>query len=586
MFRTKRLTLCVLLAIIGCQTGAKAQSPPAATNLIPADAVICVELSNPKALLDVLASDKACNAITSLPVYQALAAGPKFKEFLMIVKMFEVSLETDWRTGIGALTGGGITFAICPDETVITIIDAKDEKMLNRLHEMLLNISRDEAEKAGQPGRVVSAEYLGATGWTFNGKEAHAIIGKRVIIANRPQGLKAALELGKNPQGASLATHKDYLAAKKAAGTEGIGMVYANLEPLKYIPGLAKVLQQDKTNPLAALMFAGITEAVRNSTWLALGLNVEDDALVLQAHMDGNGIDPEGPAGFAVGAKADEGAMPNFSVPRSIAAMSFYRDLHSFYASKDELFGERTSGLIFFENMMGIFFSGRDLTDEVLGETTPHMRFVVARQEYDAAKGTPEVQIPAFALILGLRNSEEFDEVAEEAWQKAIGLVNFTRGQQAMPGLIIDRHVHGETKFSVAYFSTVGIEETTKLPTRFNIRPSLAVTGGYLILSSTDGLARDLIDTIKHQSDESAKPLAGTHTIAQLSGNELASILQANFKAMVRNNMIDKGSSQEEAESSVGILITIAKFIDQLELSIGTKDQLTEARLELRLNLK
>ena len=33
------------------------------------------------------------------------------------------------------------------------------------------------------------------------------------------------------------------------------------------------------------------------------------------------------------------------------------------------LFPERTSGLIFFENMMGIFFTGRDLTSEVLAET-------------------------------------------------------------------------------------------------------------------------------------------------------------------------------------------------------------------------
>ena len=68
-------------------------------------------------------------------------------------------------------------------------------------------------------------------------------------------------------------------------------------------------------------------------------------------------------------------------------SLSFYRDLHKFYAAKDKLFPERTSGLIFFENMMGIFFTGRDLTDEVLAETTPEVRFVVAEQQYDAEGG-------------------------------------------------------------------------------------------------------------------------------------------------------------------------------------------------------
>ncbi len=33
--------------------------------------------------------------------------------------------------------------------------------------------------------------------------------------------------------------------------------------------------------------------------------------------------------------------------------------------------------------MMGIFFSGRNLTDEVLAETQPQVQLVVARQDYD-----------------------------------------------------------------------------------------------------------------------------------------------------------------------------------------------------------
>ena len=60
--------------------------------------------------------------------------------------------------------------------------------------------------------------------------------------------------------------------------------------------------------------------------------------------------------------------MPHLDVPRQIAGASVYRDLHGFYAAKDDLFPERTSALIFFENMMGIFFSGKDLTEEVLDD--------------------------------------------------------------------------------------------------------------------------------------------------------------------------------------------------------------------------
>ncbi|MHC4720993.1 MAG: hypothetical protein ACYSYT_11050, partial [Planctomycetota bacterium] len=123
-----------------------------------------------------------------------------------------------------------------------------------------------------------------------------------------------------------------------------------------------------------ALFFAGIIETVRDSNWLAMGLHIKDNTLVCQLSVDGKTVAPTSPVSFAVLGKSSDGILPNLSVPRRIAALSLYRDLHDFYAAKDDLFPERTSGLIFFENMMGIFFSGRDLTNEVLIETKPEIR--------------------------------------------------------------------------------------------------------------------------------------------------------------------------------------------------------------------
>ncbi len=129
-------------------------------------------------------------------------------------------------------------------------------------------------------------------------------------------------------------------------------------------PPIQAALSKD-SNPLAALLFAGVRDALAQSNWLAMGLKVQGDSLALEASVDGK-TSREGAAEFTLPSGPDDGALPNLSVPRSLAALSFYRDLHGFYAAKDKLFPERTSGLIFFENMMGIFFSGRDLTDEVL----------------------------------------------------------------------------------------------------------------------------------------------------------------------------------------------------------------------------
>jgi len=585
--------IVLLLAVFTLQATTQAQSLPApqgplppAARWIPAGTVISLELSQPKALLDLIAGKEATAAITASPIYRSQVAKPKFNELLNLIKFLETTLGTDWRTGLAKLTGGGITLAVCPGDTVLLIIDAEDQTMLNRLHEVFLGIARSEAEKKGQADRVASTQYKDVTAWTFDGKEAHAIIGSRLVIANRPEGLRTVLELRDKDQSDTLTSNAAYRAAKQAVGPGTVAAAFVDLRPLLQLPNVAQLLEKQRGNPLAALAFAGIVEALRDSSRLALGLNIEDTTLVLRALVDGKAAGPTNPAAFALPPKNDDGALPNLSVPRRIAALSVYRDLYQFYAAKDDLFPERTSGLIFFENMMGIFFSGRDLTNEVLAQTKPEIRLVVAEQGYDPAIGTPQVKLPAFAAVLRLRNPEQFDIVVEEAWQKAVGLINFTRGQKAMPGLIIDRPIQGETKFTVAYFSSAEAEDKTSLDQRFNFRPAIAMPGDYLILSSTDGLARDLIDALGREIERPPRPLAETHSLVEIDAEQLASILKANRQTLVRGDMVKKGRTQEESEAGIDMFIGLAKCVEYVKLSIGRQGELTLARLEARLNLQ
>ena len=137
----------------------------------------------------------------------------------------------------------------------------------------------------------------------------------------------------------------------------------------------------------------------------------------------------------------------------------------------------------------------------------------------------------------------------------------------------------------MAYFSTSGIDDKTNLDQRFNIRPALAMPGEYLILSSTDGLARDIIDALNQEMECAAEPLSEIHSSAEIDGGHLASILEVNRETLVRGDMIKKGSTREEAETGISMLIALVNLVDNIQLSIGTRESLTRARLELKLNL-
>jgi len=232
---------------------------------------------------------------------------------------------------------------------------------------------------------------------------------------------------------------------------------------------------------------------------------------------------------------------------------------------------------------MGIFFTGRELTEEVFAETMPDVRFVVAAQDYDKKIGTPETQVPAFAMILRLRHPEKSGTIFEEAWQKALGLINFTRGQKALPGLIIDRPTQADVKYTMAYFAPPNPAEEPSVDVRFNFSPCLAMPGDYVIFSSGDGLTRDLIAAVKKENAESVHPLAGKHSLANVDGGQLASILEANRESLVRQNMVEKGVTREKADGDLRLLITVLKHIRRVELNAGSKSG--QARLEIKLDM-
>lgn len=575
------LSVALTLLVLTSRLGVAAEPLPPQPAWMPAGAILSVEIAQPKPVLDWLLDDKTIAAIMARPEYQQAAAGPQFQQLRAGVGFLEIALAADWRTALRKLIGRA-TLAVYPDGGALLVVDAHDPAMLKQLHDVLVEVAKNEAAKAGQPDRVTSAEYQGVTAWTFGGDEAHAVIGTRLLLANRPYTLRAALDLRAQPREATLGSDPAFQAARKAAPAEAVGVACVNMEMLKQHPPVAEALSTSG-NPLAALLFAGVAETLRGSAWLAFDMSVDGGHLKFAARTDAK-PDPASPtASFALPDQPTEGALANLTVPRLIAAFSFYRDLHAFYAKKDTLFPQRTSQLILFENMMGIFFTGRDLTDEVLAETKPHTRMVVAEQEYDAQFGPPQIQFPAVAIVFRVKNPDQFRDVVEEAWQKAIGLINVTRGQKAQPGLIFDRPVYNGVQYTLARFPNPTADDKRDLDVRLNLRPVLAIVGDFFVLSSTEVLARDLIDALKKEQAGVVQPLAGTHTLVELWGGRLASVLMANRATLVQQNMIEEGRSQPEAERHVDLLITLARVAQQAKLEISNRDGHAQAVLDLHL---
>ncbi len=574
--------VALLLATIATVNLSAADKMPPASEWMPGGALLAVEVSGAGDILDLALSDEMIATVSAMPALQQKEQDGGLAEFKMIVGIFETNLGTDWKTAARTLLGGGATLAIYPNESILLVVDGTDAKLLEKFRDFTTTLAKGEAAKKGNADSIRSAEYRGVTGWTAGPKLAHAVIGSRLIVANSSKNLKSVVDL-REDGGGTLANQAEFKAAKAAAGPNADAFLMVNMGVLKQVPDVQKGLDSF-ANPIGSLLLAGVAESMRAANVVTLALDVDGDTISLAAMSDGK-VDAEKSSVSFAQTGDGSGALPNLKVPGLLAGLSFYRDMHGFYSAKDDLFPERTGGLIFFENMMGIFFSGRDLTDEVLAETGPEIRVLVAQQKYDENVGTPKTQIPAFAAILRMKDPEKFSVVVEEAWQKAVGLVNFTRGQQAEPGLIIDRPTHGDTKFTVARFAAPKVEERTDADTRFNFNPALAMPNGYLVLSSTEGLARDLIDALKKEASETLAGIKDVHSLAELDGTNLASILNANREQLVRNNMLEDGNTRSQAEMAIDSLLAIVGHLGQTKFEIRNESGATQARFVIELKL-
>ena len=106
-----------------------------------------------------------------------------------------------------------------------------------------------------------------------------------------------------------------------------------------------------------------------------------------------------------------------------------------------------------------------------------------------------------------------------------------------------------------------------------------------MILSSTRGLTCDLIDAVKKQTAEHVKDLAGVHSVVELDGSQLASILAANRENMIRQNMVEKGNTRQQAETEMDMLRTLVGYLGQAKLEAGEHEGRATLKLTVKLNL-
>jgi hypothetical protein len=594
--------LVVVMASFACQPVRAGVEPGSidSAKMIASDAVVCAEVQHTQRLIDRLSDSRFQDYLKLIPPYQKLLKDPKFGELSGVVKLIAGKLDTTWDKGLAELTGGGILAAFEADSQgprVYLLITPTNQALLERASEILLKLARQDAHDKGKPEPVKTLDHRGVAVHALGGESgpAYGIVAGKLAISNSVKNLERLIDrvvdvpakpgetaaLAKKSF-ASLAGRPEWKALKEKQDPDSLAWALADMDRLRKVDPKQYGSDKKPDNGIIFL-FGSWYQAFQKAPWVTAGLRWSASELGATVEL---AVPKEGRTAAYKGyfPDAGHGAAALVRPPGTIASLSLWRDLETFWESRADLFPPETvQGFAQFDTLAGQFFGGREFGADVLGQFDPHWRLVVAQQNHAALKPQPDVKYPAFALVGELDSADsDFGQRFRVAFQAIVGISNVDGNQKKAAALELgSEEVDGIKLLTARYIVPRQGDSASAVPSpRYNFTPATAQVGKYLIFSSSVGLARELVKELK--SKAAAAELSET-AVLEADGSELAKLLEINRSRLAMQLMLGQGETKEKAENQVELGLAFLRALGHGRLVI--RDDPGASRIQLKFEL-
>lgn len=562
------LTLALAMSIGSSRAARVAKT---AADIFPDSTVVYVELGQPADLIGFVMDSPLRKNLEATEIYPFLVGNEKYRGFLAILGAIETQADMKWRPTLEAVTEGGVYLAIdSQTQGMALVLKSKDAATLDKAVQTLIRLARDDAKDKGNPDPLPSQRYREVEVYKA-GPGGFGVVDNWLVVVNKGDLGKTILDRLLDGEGPTLSGNKDFQAARKDAPKGKSAWAYTDLNAIR-AAGVAKKLFTGKTDNIGGeLILGGIAEVLKDTPRATGTLDFSDAgaALTLSVPMDSAAATKD--RSFFFGPEG-KGAAEKPVLPKgTLLTFSTYRDLSALWLAADELLPEdQAAKLAQSESTLGLFFNGQDFGKDVLGKLAPHVQFVLARQDFEAAGGPiPALKYPAGALVFHTREPETMQRYLRLAFQTIVGFINIQGTQQGRSPFELNTAKRGAaTVISADYFLSDEEKKETAAAVHHNFSPAIAQVGDYFVLSSARQLAGDLIDKLAM----AGKPESlDANTRIHLDAKELAIILRDNKGQLIASNQLKKGQTEAEASGEITAILSLLDLFrdSSLELTTG-----------------
>lgn len=543
-----------------------------AAQFLPGTTQVYVEIPSPKATLGAILDHPYRKSVEASEPYKKWLDSPQYADLQKKLDEFE---KATGMTARQAAELGSIHVGFDLKTLGVAVLIKADDaaKLSGAINELATRLKIPRGNT-----------YRGIDTWKVD-KGGFAVHGKWLVASNSADLGKFMFDRMLDGGADTLATDREFLAARKSTGSEPDSVWAFGRLALLRLGGHLKALDKEKSdNPGVELLGAGIIETLRQAPNVAASLRVKQDdlRLTVAAPHDASKVDPRRAFFFA---PAGKGAAPALKPAGLLASITTYRDFPEMFKRADDLFDENVAaGLAQADSQLTLFFSGTNFFAEIMPRFGPQVQMVATRPTFKDV--TPGIKLPAFASVFTLKDADEnLMAQLRTAFNSILAFINLQGGQEGRPMLVSDIDKRdGATILSSKYLVDAKKVDKTKAELIYNFSPTIVLTKQHVIISSTKELGEQLLDELLKQ--KGTVPPIKENTLIEIDGGVALEMLRDNRQQLIAQSMIGKGLTPEQALAEVETLLDLAKLVKSAKGSLTYQNNAAVLDLNLKLNVK
>jgi hypothetical protein len=529
---------------------AEASSP---LRLLPGDAQAMLHVPRPRALAENVVGHKLWARAWALEPFQEQLESTSFRRVRQVIEHFEKALGAKWPALLDDLAGHGIALAARQGDRqpFLVVAQGRDEKRQAAFAAKLVEVIESATVAANK------SEAHGMPVWAFGDGLFLARAGAALIVGNRRDAVTAALGRARDGGKKSLAEHPHLVEMAKLLPEDALARAWLDMRPVQSSPEGKRAYADPRDDFLQTLFFGSYLSVLGRTPFVCAGLLPEAKGFRVSLRAP-RGLDGMGGDRW-LHVPLDGGAIRGLLEPEGVIySLSFWLDFANIWKRRDKVFNaEQARGLEeASRNPAFAAFTGSKLSALFESVGGAH-RFVAINQAKAGYRKQPRTLIPAFALVISLRDAEKGGAAFEAAIRATsfffVGQLKMVRKEEDEGGV----KVHGYR------FSEREPLEGDAESFRYNFSPAWVRVGDQLALASTMEAARSLVPLLQKES-EVFQVRARARAFDRVYASGLAALMETHADTLTAQAVLERAVPPAGARREVSALTSLVKSLGGL----------------------